>query len=119
MSARCCVGRIADGYHWTGHSIGAALFQHAEQLAKFARVRNHNSSSAQVFRHPNLSLSRYSPALASELISSPDGSTFAIEGCPQPPMPGLGENRLALSGLPSRSLASGGGSRFTVMFGQI
>jgi hypothetical protein len=61
-------------YHWTGHSIGAALFQHAEQLAKFARVRNHNSSSAQVFRHPNLSLSRYSPALASELISSPDGS---------------------------------------------
>jgi hypothetical protein len=33
-------------------------------------------------------------------------------------MPGFGENRLALSGLPSQSLASGGGSRFTVMFGQ-
>jgi hypothetical protein len=36
----------------------------------------------------------------------------------QSPMPGFGENRLALSGLPSQSLASGGGSRFTVMFGQ-
>src|SRR4029450_10623305 len=35
----------------------------------------------------------------------------------QSPLPGFGENNLALSGLPSQSLASGGGSRFTVMFG--
>jgi hypothetical protein len=27
------------------------LFQHAEQLAKFARFRYHNSSSGQLFRH--------------------------------------------------------------------
>ena len=48
---RYCVGRIADGDHWTGDSVGTALFQHAEQLAKFARFRHHNSSPAQLFRH--------------------------------------------------------------------
>ena len=37
----------------------------------------------------------------------------------QSPVPGFGDNRLILSGLPSHSLASDGGSRFTVMFGQI
>src|SRR5680860_663498 len=37
---------------------------------------------------------------------------------PQSPVPGFGDNILALSGLPSQSFASGGGSRFTVMFGQ-
>ena len=37
---------------------------------------------------------------------------------PQSPVPGLSDNKLALSGLSSHSLASGGGSRFTVMFGQ-
>ena len=35
----------------------------------------------------------------------------------QSPLPGFGENNSALSGLPSQSFASGGGSRFTVMFG--
>src|SRR6266487_6907970 len=37
---------------------------------------------------------------------------------PQSPMPGFGDNKSALSGLPSQSFASGGGSRFAVMFGQ-
>ena len=37
---------------------------------------------------------------------------------PQSPVPGLSDNKLALSGLSSHSFASGGGSRFTVMFGQ-
>jgi hypothetical protein len=37
---------------------------------------------------------------------------------PQSPVPGFGDNKLALSGLSSHSFASGGGSRFTVMFGQ-
>jgi hypothetical protein len=36
----------------------------------------------------------------------------------QSPLPGFGEKNVALSGLPSHSLASGGGSRFIVMFGQ-
>jgi len=45
------IGCIADGDHWTGDSIGTVLFQHAEQLAKFARFRYHNSSSGQLFRH--------------------------------------------------------------------
>src|SRR4051794_4874631 len=36
----------------------------------------------------------------------------------QSPSPGLGENSASLSGLPSNSLASGGGSRLTVMLGQ-
>ena len=45
------IRRIADGDHWTMDSIGTALFQHAEQLAKFARFRHHNSSPAQLFRH--------------------------------------------------------------------
>ena len=48
---RCCVRRIADGDHWTRDSIGTELFQHADQLAKFARFRHHNSASAQLFRH--------------------------------------------------------------------
>src|SRR6059058_2120051 len=37
---------------------------------------------------------------------------------PQSPVPGFGDNRSALSGLSSHSFASGGGSRFTAMFGQ-
>jgi len=36
----------------------------------------------------------------------------------QSPVPGFGDNQLPLSGLPSQSLASGGGSRLMVMFGQ-
>ena len=31
--------------------IGTELFQHADQLTKFARFRHHNSPSAQLFRH--------------------------------------------------------------------
>src|SRR5258708_13087718 len=37
-------------------------------------------------------------------------------GSAQSPVPGFGDNRLALSDLSSHSFASGGGSRFTVMF---
>ena len=44
-------------------------------------------------------------------------TTYALSSS-QSPVPGFGENRFALSGFPSQSLASGGGSRFTVMFGQ-
>jgi hypothetical protein len=33
-------------------------------------------------------------------------------------VPGFGDNKLVLSGLPSQSFAYGDGSRFTVMFGQ-
>src|SRR5215207_2969572 len=37
----------------------------------------------------------------------------------QSPWPGLGEKYFSLSGLPSNSLASSGGSRLTVMLGQV
>src|SRR5262249_11574112 len=37
---------------------------------------------------------------------------------PQSPAPGFGDNKLALSGFPSQSFASGGGSCFLVIFGQ-
>ncbi len=44
--------------------------------------------------------------------------TVAIVVVPaQSPLPGFGENRSALSGLPFQSSASDGGSRFFVMFG--
>src|SRR5680860_511128 len=55
--------------------------------------------------------------VASLATRSPRRST-AMASPPQSPVPGFGDNKLALSGLPSQSLASGGGSRFTVMFGQ-
>ena len=39
-------------------------------------------------------------------------------GCFQSPVPGSGSNSVILPALPSQSLASSGGSFFTVMFGQ-
>jgi hypothetical protein len=45
------IGRIANSDHWTWDSIGAALFQHAEQLAKLARFRHHDPSASQLSRH--------------------------------------------------------------------
>src|SRR5713226_2757670 len=48
----------------------------------------------------------------------PSRHTHAWISPPQSPVPGFGDNKLALSGLASHSFASGGGSRFTVIFGQ-
>ena len=48
---RLCIGRVADGDHWTGNGLGAALFQHTDELAKFPSFRHYNSPSAQLFRH--------------------------------------------------------------------
>jgi hypothetical protein len=51
---------------------------------------------------------------------SAECAIFLLQDTPsssQSPPPGFGEKRLPLSGLPFHSSASGGGSRFTVMFG--
>src|ERR1044072_5873026 len=47
------------------------------------------------------------------------GNAGALACSRQSPAPGSGSNSLSLSGLPSHSLASGGGSFLTVMFGQV
>jgi hypothetical protein len=45
------------------NSLGAALFQHADRLAKFPRSRHHNSPSIQVCRHVR-SLQCYAAGMA-------------------------------------------------------
>ena len=73
---------------------------------------------------PNLEFATETPEELDATLSSVSGSAgcaiFHLQDTPsksQSPPPGFGEKRLALSGLPFHSSASGGGSRFTVMFG--
>src|SRR5262249_14198815 len=71
-----------------------------------------------VRRRSQKTLARASSGAGNVESSSPSGYKEAATDPPQTPLPGFGDNKSALSGLPSQSFASGGGWAFAVMFGQ-